>query len=125
MKFTRIVPHFPVPDVVRAADFYVARFGFTNRGYFLEPPVFAIVERDGVELHFGKSDNGQALPGNTIRRGAFDAYIHVEDLDALHKELQDRNAKFLEGPVVRVYGMREIIVEDLNGYKLAFGEPAS
>src|SRR6476659_7534401 len=94
MKFTRIVPHFPVPDVVRAADFYVARFGFTNRGYFLEPPVFAIVERDGVELHFGKSDNGQALPGNTIRRGALDAYIHFKDLDALHKELQIATPSF-------------------------------
>jgi predicted enzyme related to lactoylglutathione lyase len=125
MKFTSIVPHFPVPDVVRAADYYVAKLGFTNHGYFLDPPVYAIVERDGVRLHFGKSDTGESAPGNRICRGSFDAYIHVVDLDALFRELQDRGAKILDGPAVRVYGMREVIVEDLNGYKLAFGEEAN
>jgi hypothetical protein len=42
-----------------------------------------------------------------------------------YNELQNRRAKILEGPVVRVYGVREVIVEDLNGYKLAFGERAN
>jgi hypothetical protein len=55
MKLTRIVPHFPVPNVARAADYYVTRFGFTNRGYFLYPPVFAIVERDGANCISAKA----------------------------------------------------------------------
>ncbi len=28
-----------------------------------------------------------------------------------------------EGPTNRVYAMRELVVEDLNGLVLAFGEP--
>src|SRR5580765_4218505 len=123
MKLIRAIPQFVVPDVVRAADYYVAKLGFTNLGYFLDPPVFAMVRRDDVEIHFGKSDTGVAAPGSKLRRGiGLDAYIHVEELDALFHEFQDRGAKIIEGPIVRVYGMREIVIEDLNGYRLAFGE---
>lgn len=125
MKLTSIAPQFVVPDVVRAADYYVAKLGFTNRGYFLDPPVYAIVQRGGAAIHFGKSDDGTATRGTQNRKGGLDAYIRVEELDALYKELQDRGAKITCAPIVRVYGMREIIVEDLNGFVLAFGEDAS
>ena len=124
MKLYRIAPQFVVPDVVRAADYYVAKFGFSNLGYFLDPPVYAMVMRDGVEIHFGKSDDGTAARGTQHRRGGLDAYIRVTDLDAFHQELNDRGAKIIDGPTVRVYKMREIVVEDLNGFVLAFGEDA-
>ena len=48
----------------------------------------------------------------------------IENLDALHEELKSRGTKITEGPEVRVYGMRELIVDDLYGFRLAFGEDA-
>jgi predicted enzyme related to lactoylglutathione lyase len=122
MKLIRAIPQFVVPDVEAAAKYYVEKLGFTLIDYFLDPPAYAMVIRDDVELHFGKSDSGQFTPSHHHRNIATDAYIHVKDLDALHAELQSRGAKIVEGPVARVYGMREIVIEDLNGYRLAFGE---
>ena len=120
-----IAPQFVVADVVRAAEHYRDALGFTIADYFGDPPVFAIVSRDGVEIHLGKRDTGNIVPNRTVRGDGLDAYIWVEDLDALAHELQARGASILEGPVTRIYGMRELIVEDDNGYRLAFGESAA
>jgi hypothetical protein len=83
--------------------------------------VFAIVARDDVEVHFGKSDNG-ALPSPNVARREFglDAYIWVNDLDALYAELQERGARILESPVLRVYKCYEMVVEDNFGFRLCF-----
>jgi len=49
-----------------------------------------------------------------------DAYIWVNDLDALHAELKGRDAKIIEAPVVRVYQCYEMVVEDNFGFRLCF-----
>lgn len=120
-----IAPQFVVADAVRAAEHYRDALGFTIVDYFGDPPIFAIVSRDGVEIHLGKRDTGNAVPNRTVRGDGLDAYIWVEDLETLAHELRARNARILEGPVSRNYGMRELIVEDDSGYRLAFGESAT
>jgi catechol 2,3-dioxygenase-like lactoylglutathione lyase family enzyme len=86
-----ISPQFVVPDVVRAAEYYRDVLGFRIRGYFLDPPVFAIVARDSVEIHFGRADAERPpLPNGSRRQGGLDAYIWVNDLDSLHRELKAR-----------------------------------
>lgn len=121
-KLTAICPNFVVPDVVAAADYYRDVLGFKILGYFLDPPVFAMVARDGVEIHFGKIDQGaDTSPNEERRRGlGTDAYIWVNDLDALHEELKQRGAKIIDGPVVRVCKCYELTVKDLNGFQLVF-----
>ena len=46
-------------------------------------------------------------------------------MDDFAREVSNRGAKILDGPVTRVYKMREIDVEDCNGFVLVFGEDAS
>ncbi len=117
-----IAPQFVVADVVRAAEHYRDALGFTIVDHFGDPPVFAIISRDGVEIHLGKRDTGYIVPNRTSRGDGLDAYIWVEDLDALAHDLRARGARVLEGPVSRNYGTREFVVEDDSGYRLAFGE---
>lgn len=117
-----ISPQFVVPDVVAAAEYYRDVLGFRIHGYFLDPPVYAIVARDFVEIHFGKADTGCAATPNIRRReGSLDAYIWVNDLDPLHAELKERGAKIVEPPTRSVYKTYEMIVEDNLGFRLAFG----
>lgn len=114
-------PVFVVPDVAAAAEYYRDVLGFKILGYFLDPPVFAMVARDDVEVHFSKADEGAApSPNATRRRIAVDAYIWVNDLDALHAELKSRGARIVEPPTVRVYKCYEMVVEDNFGFRLAF-----
>jgi len=97
-KLAAICPQFVVPDVVAAAEYYRDVLGFRILGYFFDPPVFAMVARDAVEIHFGKADEG-ATPSPILARRrelGIDAYIWVNDLDALHAELQERHAKIIE-----------------------------
>jgi hypothetical protein len=81
-----------------------------------------MVARDVAEIHFGKADEGVApSPNLTRRRGlGSDVYIWTTDLHALHAELKDRGARIIEGPVQRVYNCLELVVEDLNGFRLVF-----
>jgi catechol 2,3-dioxygenase-like lactoylglutathione lyase family enzyme len=117
-----VSPQFIVPDVTSAAEYYRDVLGFRILGYFQDPPVFAMVARDAVEIHFGKADNGATASPNVIRRRGLglDAYIWVNDLDALHAEFEGRGAKIIEGPAVRVYQCYEMVVEDNFGFHLCF-----
>jgi uncharacterized glyoxalase superfamily protein PhnB len=118
-----MAPQFVVPDVVAAAEYYRDKFGFEILGYFLDPPVFAIVRRDSAEIHFGKSDNGEVNLNNSVRKGlGTDAYIFVTNINLLLDELKASGANIVEGPIARPYGRTEITVLDDNGYQIVFGE---
>jgi predicted enzyme related to lactoylglutathione lyase len=116
-----VSPVFVVPDVTAVAEYYRDVLGFRILGYFLDPPVFAMVARDTAEIHVGKLDEGAvASPNATRRRIAVDAYMWVNDLDALHAELKGRGAKIVEPPTLRVYNCYEMVVEDNFGFRLCF-----
>jgi uncharacterized glyoxalase superfamily protein PhnB len=51
-----------------------------------------------------------------------DVYIYVDAVDFLHQELRGRGAIITQAPRNAPYGLRELEVEDLNGYRIAFGE---
>jgi len=125
-KCKAICPHFVVPDVVASAEHYRDVLGFKILGYWLDPPVFAIVARDDVEIHLGKSDHGALPSPNIVRReSGLDAYIWVNDVDAMYAELQGRGAKILQPPTLTVYKCYEMLVEDNFGFRLCFSMDCS
>lgn len=124
----RASPILGVPNVRQAAEYYRDLLGFyldPVNGVFQpssdEPGgVYAIVERSTSTIHLQIRRN----PPISRVRGAFerDVYIYVTGLDSLYSELQDRGARILQPPRTAPYGLRELEVEDLNGYRLTFGE---
>jgi len=122
IEFDAVAPQFIVADVVGTAEHYRDVLGFEIRGYLMDPPVHAIVRRGPAEIFLAKSVTLQGTPNRYLKSVAFDAYFRVRGLAALHSELKKRGAKILEGPVVRMYDMREVVVEDCNGFVLVFGE---
>lgn len=122
VKFKRLSPQIVVPDVVRTAEYYRDELGFTILGYFADPPVYAMVERDDVEIHFGKADEGATVQVNeTLRKGlGNDLYIWVSDINAMFEELSAKNVEIVEGPVKRIYESVEVVVKDCNGFQLVF-----
>ena len=119
--FLSVAPQFTVPDVVAASNYYCDVLGFKSLGFFGSPPVFAIVARGTVEFYFNQSPEvaGQKRVRAAV---AYDAYIRVKGLDRLFEEISARGAKIIEGPLTRVYGMRELVIEDCHGLRIAFGE---
>ena len=121
--FLGLAPQFVVPDVVVAAEYYRDKLGFEILGYFLDPPVFAIVRRGEAEIHLGKADGPKIQRNEDVRHGlGTDAYIFVSDIESLHNELRERGVEPVEGPIRRPYDRVEITIRDCNGFQLVFSE---
>lgn len=122
VTFKSIAPSFVVSDVVATAEYYRDVLGFKILGYFSEPTVFAMVGRGGVEIHFGKADAEPQRSNLEFRKISSDAYIWVDDVEALFQELKSSGADIIEGPTQRIYDCVEMEVRDCNGFKLVFSQ---
>lgn len=121
-NFRSIAPQFVVPDVVRTAEWYRDNLGFEILGYFLDPPVYSIVGRELVEIHFGRGDSDATVNNESIRCGSMEAYVFVNDVRGLYEEFVSRGVDVPYPPVTRIYERTEIEITDLDGHKLVFGE---
>jgi catechol 2,3-dioxygenase-like lactoylglutathione lyase family enzyme len=121
-RLLSIAPQLQVPDVARSAAHYRDALGFTVEALMGQPPGYAILARDGVEIHVARRPDGKAEPPSGARPGGLDAYVFVDDLEALVGELAWRGAEIVEGPLVQPYGMKEVVVRDPDGFRIAFGE---
>ena len=118
-----IAPEFLVADVVKAAEFYRDELGFAIRGYFFEdPPVFAMVGRDDQIIMLSLAETGRGGSNRNYKREAIDAYLWVDDVEALYAEFHQKNVEVVMPPTLRSYGMKELELRDLDGYMLCFGE---
>lgn len=117
-KIIGIAPQFVVADVVKTAEYYRDVLGFKLIGYVLDPPVFAMVERDGMQIHFGKADAGVIKTNEQVRKISSDVIIWVPEIDAFYEEVASKKADIVQGIVKRPYG-REFVIRDCNGFKIA------
>jgi catechol 2,3-dioxygenase-like lactoylglutathione lyase family enzyme len=120
-----ISPCFIVSDVNRSIAFYCDKLGFQNRFQQPDPdPFFAIVGRDTAQL-FVKAERN-VLPEPNHTRHEFmrlDAFVYVEDPDALAAEVSDRGVDF-SAPLQDTHdGLRGFEIRDPDGYVLFFGRP--
>lgn len=114
----RVVPMIHVPDVRATVDWYesigfnvVATYGNEDDGLS-----FAIVSFGDGRVMFNES--GET---STKRRREVDLYVYTDNVDELHARLKER-VDVVEGPHNTFYGMREVIIRDLNRFWITFGQ---
>ena len=120
-----IAPYFIVDDVVGTANWYRDKLGFRYERFWNEPPSFCMVKRSGVVIMLAQLEHpGLKRPNRTVdpEGGAWDAYIWIDDADALHAEFKAKGATIARGPFDQPYGCRDFEVDDCNGYRLCFGQ---
>ena len=103
----------------RTRTFYVDGLGFeVDWEHRFEPgfPVFAQVTRDGLSL-FLTEHTGDCQVGGA-------AYLVVDDVDALHREIGARGIKPAEPPGDTEWHAPEMTVVDPDGNKLRFSTAA-
>ena len=120
-----ISPYFIVSDVDRTIAFYRDKLDFEVR--FKAPeqdPFFAIVGRGGAQL-FVKADKNVSPQPNPTRHPymAWDAFVYVEDPDALAAEFAARGVAFSKPLCDTNDGLRGFELCDPDGYTLFFGRP--
>ncbi|MCQ6557375.1 VOC family protein [Paenibacillus mendelii] len=104
-----------VKDLSEAQQYYRDVLGFTIDGDF--------VRRDGVHFLFKENRSVGAVRPNSHIDVVLDTYIWVNDVDAIYAELRSKGANIIFGPMNMDYNMRDLLIEDLYGYRLCFGGP--
>jgi uncharacterized glyoxalase superfamily protein PhnB len=120
-----IAPYFIVDDVVATAEYYRDKLGFGFDRLWGEPPSFCMVKRGGVVIMLKQpAEPGMARPNRLAdaEGDAWDAYIWVDDADALHAEFESKGVRIASDLCDQPYGCRDFDVEDCNGYRLCFGQ---
>ena len=119
-----IAPYFMVQDVVASANWYRDKLGFQYERFFGEPPAFCMVYRRGIVIMLSQHHTkGGVHPNHLVCPGddSWDAYVWVDDADALYRELSEKGVTIARPICDQEYGCRDFDIEDLNGYRLCFG----
>ena len=120
MMIRQIAPQFFTRDLAATLAFYQQKLGFECLGTWHDPPVYAIVARDGQRIHFRVAEPPAANP-DKYDDELLDAYLSVADADGLHAEYAARGIEFTRGLDETPWGTREFVVKDCGGRLLAFG----
>jgi catechol 2,3-dioxygenase-like lactoylglutathione lyase family enzyme len=107
-------PSVVVADIAAAVEFYTNKLGFQPGFTWGEPPTFAGVNLDQVQMFLEKG---------TPKPGGGSVYFVVGDADELFAFQRAAGVEVVEEPGDRPYGLRDYLVRDLHGYTLGFGHP--
>ena len=121
MKIHASAPHFFLADLRRAVRFHVDVLGFDEPPLWDDPPVLAMLSRDGLVVMLNQARGRPPWPNGL--EDCRDRNFGVDAVDAFHEAVRDRGVGIVHGPEVRgLYGMKEIGIRDPDGYMLVFAE---
>jgi GNAT superfamily N-acetyltransferase/uncharacterized glyoxalase superfamily protein PhnB len=109
-------PILAVPDVRATVAYYEEKLGFSGGWFWGEPPVHAGVSWDKVGLQF-------SLQESFVPTGA-EFYIGVTEIEDIYQRHGSAGVEMLQALETKPWGMQEYLIQDLNGYRLRFGQPA-
>lgn len=117
-----LVPMLAVTDLPRTIAFYTGKLGFKLASTFGDPPVWACLERDGVEIMFNAPPRDSVIRDVPAKSHDYQIfYFKPSDVVALHREYASRGLHV--SPLrVTVYQMKEFELRDPEGYWLWFGQ---
>ena len=110
---------FACSDIEETLTFYKDVLGFESSWTWGEPPTFGSASRGGVTIMF----NLQPGLSGCIR--GHQHWIKVDDADELYSLHMANGAHVVSEIEDKPWGVREYIVEDINGYHLRFAGPPS
>ena len=119
-----IAPYLLVNDVVATATYYRDSLGFGYERFWNDPPSFCMVERSGVVIMLAQHAPGATRPNRLAdpEGDAWDAYVWIDDADALHAEFALKGVRITRAICDQPYGCRDFDIEDCNGFRLCFGQ---
>ena len=116
----QIAPQFFTTEMAATLAYYKDKLGFNCIGTWQDPPVYAIVARDQHRIHFRCADSPAPTP-DKYDDELLDAYLFIDDADALYAEYASRGVEFTRALANTSWRSREFVVKDCDGRLLAFG----
>jgi catechol 2,3-dioxygenase-like lactoylglutathione lyase family enzyme len=101
-----------VRDLATALDYYTRKLGFRFDFDWGDPPTFAGISLDKVQMFLAQGDPNPA---------GCQVFFAVGDADELHALHRRNGVKILCPPTDRAWAIRDYEVEDADGHRLIFG----
>ena len=120
----QIAPQFFTTNMPATLTYYRDKLGFECLGTWQDPPDYAIVARDQQRIHFRYAESPAPNPDKYADE-LLDAYLFIEDADALYAEYAARGVEFTRDLGNTPWHSREFVVKDCDGRLLAFGASAN
>ena len=117
----QIAPQFFTTDLRATLAYYRDKLGFDCVSTWQDPPVYAIVMRDGHRIHFRWAEPPTANP-EKYDDELLDAYLFIDEADGLYAEYASCGVEFTRTLADTPWHSREFVVRDCEGRLLAFGE---
>ncbi len=122
-KITASAPILLVKDVVKSAEYFRDKVGFTEQNLYGHPPNFAIIRRDGITLMLAQAPEDYTIvPHWKVVEKMWDVYFWVDDADAIYAEMQTSGAIIDYTLYTAPHGVREFGIQDLDDHDIAFGQ---
>jgi catechol 2,3-dioxygenase-like lactoylglutathione lyase family enzyme len=112
------IPNVFVKDFQAALAYYTGPLGFHPLFVYGEVPFYAHVARDAAILAIRHVT--RPVIDHSAGEALLSAFIEVADVNALHAELQAVGAQIWQAPREEPWGMRSVIVSDLDGNLICF-----
>ena len=110
-----------VCDLQRSIGYFESVLGF--RAEWGDGANWQALSREGVRVMLGHCPD--AKPPTEMGDHSYFAYLHVDDLDALHAEIAQRGAIIRQPPTNRAWGMREMEIATPDGHRMVVGQQIS
>lgn len=122
-KIAGSAPVLLVSDVIKSAEWYRDKLGFSYEKFFGEPPSFCILDRNGFRLMICQVKNKTDIrPNWKIVNKMWNVYFWVDDAEAMYKEMKNSGATIDYELYITPYNVKEFGINDPDGYDIAFGE---
>jgi uncharacterized glyoxalase superfamily protein PhnB len=124
MKIEALTPNLKVENIKNTLNFYKEILDFQVVMVLPEKePIWALLQNNGFTIMFQqkKSFEEECPHLEKIQGGSFFLYIKISQLDSFYQNIKDK-VKIMKHPHVTSYKMKELAIEDCNGYFLVFAE---
>jgi len=106
-----------VPNLANSLAYYRDQLGF-SLDFAVEG--WAFLSRDRFRLMLGEC--ADAMPAHDLGDHSYFAYVTVDDVDALYRELVVNDVTAPNEPADKPWGMREFSIRTPDGHRIMFGQ---
>ena len=123
-RLQQVAPVFVVRDFMKSLEYWRDKVGFDAGELYGDPPSFGMPSRDGVVIMLMQAPEGvePPLPNWKVVDKCNQAYIWVNDANALYDELRTSGASIDYTIYDTPWGTREFGIQDLDEHDITFGQ---
>ncbi|MBZ5595130.1 MAG: VOC family protein [Acidobacteriia bacterium] len=120
-NYSAAVPVISTSNVIETVRYFEQTLGFEQQWIWGDPPVYAGLKAGGATLYITHDpDTANAIGERGL---APDIFLWVSDIDSVYEQHRANDADIVEQLATRVWGARQYVIREPNGYRLKVAEP--